>query len=260
MTRYDCIGGTYNNTRIADERIVDVFVRLLGLHHGASIAEIGAGIGSYASALAGRGYRVMAVEPYETVCRLAEPSPLIQWLHGPAEQIPLDDESVSGVISVLAIHHFADQERAFEEMARISPFGPIVILTFDPRVGQECWITDYFATIWANAFKVFPPVHDVAGLLEQATGREVETVQLLLPHDLRDNFAAAGWRNPHRYLSAVFRENIRAFRLADQAAITREIVRLSADLSDGTWERRYGEVLQLDEIDAGYRFLRVFPA
>ena len=260
LTKYDCIGGTYNNTRVADDRIVDVFVRLLGLHDGASIAEIGAGNGSYAAALAGRGYRVKAVECDEQICRQAVPSPFIEWLPGRAEQVPLDDESVSGVFSVLAIHHFEDQERAFDEMTRISPFGPIVILTFDPRLGQETWITDYFATIWANAFKVFPPIHDVAGLLEKATGREVEAVPLLLPHDLRDNFAAAGWRNPHRYLSAAFRENIRAFRLADQAAITREIVRLSADLVDGTWERRYGQVLQLDEIDAGYRFLRVFPA
>lgn len=260
MTRYDCIGGTYSNTRVADDRIVDILVRLLGLHDGALIADIGAGTGNYAAALTGRGYRVKAVEPASAICRLAPPSPLIEWLPALAEELPLDDGSVSGVISILAVHHFDDQERAFDEMARISPFGPIVILTFDPRVGQESWITDYFATIWANAFKVFPPIHDVAGLLEKATGREVETIPLFLPHDLRDNFVAAGWRNPHRYLAASFRENIRAFRLADQAAITREIVRLSSDLADGTWERRYGQVLQLDEIDAGYRFLRVFPA
>ncbi len=260
MTRYDCIGGTYNNTRVADDRIVDMFVRLLGLHDGALIADIGAGTGNYAAALAGRGYRVMAVEPSSAIYRQVTPSSLIEWLPALAEQLPLDDASVSGIISILSVHHFDDQERAFDEMARISPFGPIVILTFDPRVGQETWLTDYFATIWANAFKVFPPIHDVAGLLEKATGREVETIPLQIPHDLMDNFAAAGWRNPHRYLSASFRENIRAFRLADQAAITREIVRLSKDLADGTWERRYSQVLQLDEIDAGYRFLRVFPA
>lgn len=260
MTKYDCIGGTYNNTRVADERILDTLVLLLCLHDGAWVADIGAGTGNYAAALAARGYRVKAVEPAGTRFRQAEPSPAIDWVQGMPENIPLEDASVSGVLSILASHHFDDIEKAFEEMDRISPFGPIVILTFDPRVGEETWLTDYFATIWSNAFKVFPPMHDVAGQLEKGTGREVETIPLLLPHDLKDNFVAAGWRNPHRYLSKEFRENMAAFRLADQAAITKALVRLSTDLADGTWERRYGCILGVDEIDAGYRLLRVFPA
>jgi hypothetical protein len=33
------------------------------------------------------------------------------------------------------------------------------------------------------------------------------------------------------------------------------LARLADDLADGTWERRYGELLAHDEFDAGYRLV-----
>ena len=63
MALYDVIGRDYNAHRAADPRIVDSLVRLLDLTPGAMLADIGAGTGNYANALAERSFAVIAVEP-----------------------------------------------------------------------------------------------------------------------------------------------------------------------------------------------------
>lgn len=259
MSLYDTSGSTYNRTRAADERIVEAVVRLLDLPENAVIADIGAGSGNYSRALADRCYHIMAVEPSETMRRLTVPSPRVAWFAGVAERIPLADAAADGVISTLAIHHFRDLYLAFSEMARIAPGGPIVIFTFDPRAGGENWIADYFPTVWNDAFRIFPPIRELAGLLEAASGRTVDIVPFELPHDLKDNFAAAGWRTPQRYLEKAYRENMSAFQVADQDAVAQGVARLASDLADGIWQSKYGTTLLRDEIDAGYYFLRVRP-
>lgn len=260
MTIFNTIGNTYNNSRTADERIVAALTGLLNLPESAIIADIGAGSGNYTQALAARGYRLKAVEPAEAMRLQAAPSHRIEWFPGVAEQIPLADASVDGVIVTLAIHHFSDLKKAFAEIARIATTGPLVIFTFDPRIGQETWLADYFPTMWQSAFEAFPPVHHLAGLLEEAAGRPVDVVPFHLPHDLQDNFAAAGWRTPQRYLESSYRENMSPFRLMGQEVLAMNLDRLSRELEDGTWQRQYGHTLQWDEIDAGYCFLRVRPA
>ena len=261
MPLYNSIGGNYNKTRRADERIVEVITRLLNLPENAVIADIGAGSGNYTSAISARGYQVRAVEPSEAMRRQAVPSPQIEWFPGVADQIPLADASVDGVIATMAIHHFSDLSKAFAEMIRVAPNGPIILLTFDPRtVEKTWWIADYFPTIWYDAFRAFPPIRELAGMLEEAAGRMVDVVPFLLPHDLTDNFTAAGWRTPERYLDASYRDNMSSFRITDQDIIAVELARLAQDLADGTWQRKYGHTLLWDEIDAGYCFLKVRPS
>lgn len=260
MTIFNTIGNTYNKTRSADERIVAALVSLLNLPTDAVIADIGAGSGNYTQALADRGYQVKAIEPAEAMRKQAIPFARIEWFAGVAEQLPLPDVSVDGVISTMAIHHFTDLGKAFAEMARIAPNGPIVLFTFDPRLGEKTWLADYFPTIWNDSFRAFQPVHDLAEMLEKTAGRPVNVVPFQLPHDLTDNFTAAGWRTPERYLDAAYRENMSPFRMVEDDIIAGEIARLHRDLADGTWQQKYGHILQWDEIDAGYCFLRVRSA
>ena len=58
MNLFNTIGETYTDTRQADERIVALLVEYLGLSHGATIADIGAGTGNYSNALAEAGLSV----------------------------------------------------------------------------------------------------------------------------------------------------------------------------------------------------------
>ncbi len=259
MSIFNSIAVTYNQTRAADFHIINTLVALLDLPSGKIVADVGAGTGNYSRALAERGYCVKAIEPSVAMLRQSRDIPNVEWFEAVAEYLPLEDESIDGVVSTFAIHHFTDLNIAFSEMARILSTGPIVILTFDPRVGRQTWIANYFPSVWDDAFRVFPPISDLANLLASTVGRNVDIIPFRLPHNLQDHFAAAGWKYPHRYLDASYRANMSPFRLANQDLIMQGVARLEEDLRTGKWEATYGDLLCLDEIDAGYRFMRARP-
>lgn len=254
MSVYDSIGQSYSKFRIPDSRIVDSLLGLLRLEKEDAIADIGAGTGGYSRVLANQGFFIRAVEPSFIMREQATEHPLIQWLDGCAENIPLPASSVDAAISILAIHHFSDLAKAIKEMNRIAGTGPIGLLTFDPRLGEKLWFTDYFPSIWEDTFRFFPPLDNVVALI-QDNRRTVKVSTLMLPHDLSDLFMAAAWRRPEIYLNPEVRAGISAFALADPDTVEAGLKLLQNDLSSGRWDSKYGEVRALGEIDAGYRFL-----
>jgi ubiquinone/menaquinone biosynthesis C-methylase UbiE len=109
-----------------------------------------------------------------------------------AERLPLVDGRAEGAVCVLTLHHFAEASAALSGVRRVVG-GPVVIFTFDPRLGQRFWFEDYFPELWSEAHRSFPPLESVASLVGEATGPgSVEVSDFRLPHDLRDKFAAAG--------------------------------------------------------------------
>ena len=108
MTLYNSIGAGYNNTRQPDLRIVEQLVSLLDLPPESTIADVGAGTGNYSNAIADRGHQVIAIEPSEVMQSQRKPHDRVSWLTAAAEQIPLPDNSVDGVLVMLALHHFTD--------------------------------------------------------------------------------------------------------------------------------------------------------
>jgi ubiquinone/menaquinone biosynthesis C-methylase UbiE len=255
MPVYDSIGQSYSKFRLPDPRIVDLLVNLLQLEQGSLVADIGAGTGNYSRALADRGYFLYAVEPSSGMRSQATEHPQVQWFTGYAEDIPLPTSSVDAVICILASHHFSNLEKAVREMNRIAKTGAIVFLTFDPRVGEKLWIADYFPEPWEDAYRVFPPLSDVLALFQANTQRTVEIFPLMLQHDLTDMFFAAGWRRPEIYLNPEVRAGISALALVDTSVVEKGVTLLEEDLNSGRWDAKYGEIRNLTEIDAGYRFL-----
>jgi ubiquinone/menaquinone biosynthesis C-methylase UbiE len=255
MPVYDSIGQSYSKFRLPDSRIVDSFVNLLRLEPESFIADIGAGTGNYSRAIADRGFFLYAVEPSAVMRSQATEHPRVQWFTGYAEDIPLPTSSVDAVISILATHHFSNLEKAVREMNRIARTGAIIFLTFDPRFSKKLWIADYFPSLWADAFRVFPPLSDAVALIQMNTQRTVEIFPLMLPHDLTDMFFAAGWRRPEIYLNPDVCAGISALALADASIVETGVSLLEEDLNSGRWNAKYGEIRQLTEIDAGYRFL-----
>jgi ubiquinone/menaquinone biosynthesis C-methylase UbiE len=169
MTLFDSIGKTYDSTRQADERIVAQLINLLDLEHGLTIADVGAGTGNYSFALAEVGFKIKAIEPSPVMRSHARQHANVEWIAGCAEDIPLQNDSVAGVVSVLTLCHFSDAERAFREMARILKQGPIVIFTFDPKVGRETWLYEYFPYFW-DAFDPLPAIEDIEEKMMANTG------------------------------------------------------------------------------------------
>ncbi len=185
----------------------------------------------------------------------SSPHAQVQWFTGYAEDIPLPTSSVDAAISILATHHFSNLEKAIREINRIVNKGAIVILTFDPRFVDKFWFTDYFPSVWEDTFRVFPPLSNIAELIGATTQRTVEVSTLMLPYDLSDLFCAALWRRPEMYLSSVVRAGISAFALAAPPVVELGVRQLEEDLNNGQWHAKYGDIQNLAEFDAGYRFL-----
>ena len=255
-TTYNTIGKEYSRHRRPDTRIVDTICEFLGLPPGSRIADIGAGTGNYARALAERGYRVTAVEPSHVMREQAEmASDKVHWLHGFAEQIPLQNNSVHGVICVLASHHFKSLGDAFAEMGRICGRGPIVVFTFDARQAEPFWFAEYWPQIWNKTLDIFPPLQTVTELFLYKTGRIVRSEAFALPDDLADNFMAAGWRRPEMYFDSTVRACMSGFALEDQTVVESGLKRLKQDLDTGAWVAKHGHLMPRKSFDAGYRFL-----
>ena len=255
MAVYNSIGKQYSKTRVPDRRIVNQLIDLLDLPQGSAIADIGAGTGNYSYALANQGFWVKAIEPSVVMQQQAIAHPQLQWFTGHAENLPLGDRSVDGAISTLAIHHFTNLPKAFQEMHRVVKDGAIVLLTFDIRDASKIWLYDYFPFLWESGIQ-FLTLNEQIDLIHQNTKRQIESIPFLLPEDLSDLFTAAAWKRPEMYLNSDVRSGISAFALANQNLVEQGVNLLEKDLSNGSWENKYGEIKKLTELDIGYRFIR----
>ena len=253
---YDSIGRDYNQNRTADHRILAVIKDLLGLPPGSTIADIGAGTGNYSNALADLGYKIEAVEPSGEMRSQAVPNQRVRLLSGSAEAIPLENNSVDGVIIILALHHFSDIPSAAREIYRICPDGPVVIFTMDPRKSEQFWFDDYFPEIARHVLKVFPPIDEVAGVISGTGKWQTQVKNFPLPPDLADRNMCSGWAQPEMYFDAQMRQNTSGFALASPAAVERGLKRLQHDLQSGQWDSKYGHLRRRKYFDAGFGFLR----
>lgn len=98
--------------------IIDAVLDALGDPASLSAADVGAGTGISARLLAGRGVRVVAVEPNEPMALAADPHPLVRWTLATAEETGLPASSVDLVLCAQAFHWFRPIE-ALAEFRRI---------------------------------------------------------------------------------------------------------------------------------------------
>lgn len=252
---YDIIGESYNKNRTADKRILKTIIDLLNLPAGKLIADIGAGTGNYANALANLGYRLFAIEPSEIMRQQAVPNDNIMWASGLAEYLPLQDASMDGAVIVLAIHHFSDISSAAKEVARVCPSGPLLMLTMDPRECQKFWFYDYFPEIAQHIFKSFPPLKEVINIFSGIKHWSTQVIKFPLPYDLTDKNMQSGWNRPEIYLDPLMRQNTSGFALASPSVVQRGITLLENDLKSGKWDKLNGHLRRQESFDAGFRFL-----
>ncbi|TCT25456.1 ubiquinone/menaquinone biosynthesis C-methylase UbiE [Melghiribacillus thermohalophilus] len=259
MTLYNDIGRTYNSTRHADSRITHRLVHGIGINPPATILDIGAGTGNYSYQLADMGYRVVALEPSQVMRTQGKKHKNMTWKEGVAESIPLEDQSVNGIICTLASHHFRNLSSSFSEMASVlKEKGKAVIFTLDPRLcPHDCWLLDYFEPLLKDAYTIHPPVKDLVRLAEEKFGRTAEISPFPLPHDLVDLFFFAGWKNPELYLNEFFQKGTSPLAKGQQEMVSECLNRLRNDLENGNWHKKYGEIIHLNEYDCGHFFLLV---
>ncbi len=140
--KYDLIGQNYNRTRSADPYLLERLHQLLQARSSGRYLDIGSGTGNYTSALSSRGLNMIGVEPSARMLTEARTrNEAVDWRQGHAEQIPLNDHEVDGVVASLTLHHWTSLEAGFREWRRVlKPEGRVVIFTATPRQMEGYWL------------------------------------------------------------------------------------------------------------------------
>jgi SAM-dependent methyltransferase len=237
---YDTIGQTYSQTRRPDPRIRDAIWAALG--NAKSVVNVGAGTGSYEPP-----QTLLAVEP--SMVMIAQRSPeLAPAAVTTAARIPLPDKSVDAALASLTIHHWTDREACFAELRRVAK--RIVVFTWDQELTDTLWLTDYVPAIIETDARVAVPIDWIC---EQLGTTDVRPVPV--PWDCTDGFMGAYWRRPEAYLDPVVRNGISTLTRVDQQVLNAGLEVLLEDLQSGAWHRDHADLLELEELDLGYRLV-----
>jgi SAM-dependent methyltransferase len=208
-----------------------------------TVVNVGAGTGAYEPA----DLEVTAVEPSEVMIaqRPKGAAPVVRAF---AEELPFADRSFDAAMVVLSDHHWSDHAAGLAELRRVA--RRVVLFTWDPATVGGTWVVrDYFPCFQ----RLIPEGYRLEMTLEQLGGGRQEVVPV--PHDCLDGFFHAYWRRPEAYLDPDVRAGISAFALMDPDCVADGLTRLARDLESGEWKRRNAELLELDELDGGYRLL-----
>jgi len=174
------------------EELIDRVVADLDLGADSTVLDLGAGTGKLTRSLVLRFARVIAVEPDDAMrAVLDEVVPGAEALAGPAEAIPLPNDSVDAVFTAEAFHWYASEESVGEIVRVLRPRGGLAIF----------WNVDF-------------------GDPEPPMGDEVERV-------LDDAFAKGGAPGIGKVLSGFWREPISKtpFEPLRQAEVVRMVTR-----------------------------------
>jgi SAM-dependent methyltransferase len=242
VIRYDRAGRTYSLTRQPDPRVGAAIEQ--ALHGMATVANIGAGTGSYEPS-----NTVIAVEPSHVMIR-QRPFDAAPAVRAVAEHLPVGTDAVDASIALLTVHHWADIEAGVAEMTRVAR-RRVVILTWDDAVFRQFWLLQEYLPAAADTdARLAVPIAKLVSLLGAVS---IQTVPV--PHDCLDGFGGAYWRRPHAYLDETVRAGISMFALTPKSLLDRGLERLAADLASGAWERRHADLLDMPQLDLGYRLL-----
>lgn len=140
-----------DRTNLGEKTDIEAVLSLLPVS-GLSLVDVGCGPGLTSRALAAQGARVLAVEPDPVQAeknRNAEPVPGLRFVEGGAEQLPLADNSVDGVLFFRSLHHVPVEhmDAALTEAARV----------LKPDTGFLCIIEPGMT---GTHFQVMRPFHD----------------------------------------------------------------------------------------------------
>jgi SAM-dependent methyltransferase len=240
---YDRIGGEYRRGRREDPRIAAPI--LAALASASPVLNVGAGAGSYEPA----DRPVAAAEP-SAVMLAQRPAGAAAAVRAVAERLPFGDGAFGAAMGVLTVHHWSDRAAGLAEMRRVSR-GPVVLFMRDPEAVPRWWLHHYFPATARLEKSRETRVGDLAVML----GGRLDVITVPIPADCTDGFNAAYWRRPAAYLDPEIWRPMSALALIREADRAAGMRRLRADLDSGEWDRRFGHLLGLDELDLGYRVL-----
>ena len=244
---YDEIGRTYTATRREDPRIAAAISAALG--DAKSVLNVGAGAGAYEP----KDREVLALEPSEVMIA-QRPKGAAPVMRGSAESIPLRDDSVDAGMAILSDHHWQDRAAGFSEMRRVAR-RRVVSFNIDPADFGRYWFASEYLP---SSLELVLPRYRERGTWERELRwllGDVRIEPVPIPYDCADGFFGAYWRRPEMLLDEKVRNGISVFSRCHAADVADAIQRLRVDLESGAWHKRHADLLELEELDLGYKLV-----
>jgi len=172
---FDSVAGRLGKDYVPGKSWKSVAEALLRLMPPMTIADLGAGEGSFALLLAERATKVIAVDTSAKMLEVGRDQALrhgvknVEFRHGDMEEIPIADAEVDLVFFSQSLHHALHPERAIHEAHRILvPGGRIVILDLARHRFEEA--REMYADEWLGFSEA-----DLEAMLEKAGFTGVST-------------------------------------------------------------------------------------
>jgi ubiquinone/menaquinone biosynthesis C-methylase UbiE len=232
---YDLLGQNYDSTRRADPFILSRLTHHLSSLQAGKILDVGCGTGNYSIELANRGLAVSGIDRSERMIESAsQKASNVSWFLGDAEALPFEDDSFSGAICTLAIHHFKELEKPFQEIFRVVYRGQFVSFTATPEQMEGYWLNEYFPEAMRKSIEQMPALDRVKISLSRAGFGKIKTETYEIRPDLKDRFLYCGKHSPELYLDATIRAGISTFsNIANRSEVERGCKRLAEDIHTG---------------------------
>jgi SAM-dependent methyltransferase len=237
---YEIVGKHYSSLRQPDPRIARAIHS--ELDDAQSIVNIGAGTGSYEPF----DKQITAVEPSETMIAQRIDRANTEVYRASAENLPFEPDSFDTALAILTIHHWNNWQKGLQEALRVTR-DKIVLLTWI-GMPEGFWLFDYFPEIEHIDKDLFPSVEQISTVLGSV---DVKTVPI--PSDCTDGFLCAYWSRPESFLDSRIRSAISTFSRINN--VEEGVQKLSMDLENGEWHRKYGYLKELPDFDFGYRLI-----
>ncbi|MBC8757228.1 class I SAM-dependent methyltransferase [Kordia sp. YSTF-M3] len=253
--KYNHIGKGYNTTRRADPYLLErLHYHLNPINEGLYL-DIGCGTGNYTSQLHDEEIRFIGIDPSEKMLDKAKKTvPQIEWKLGKAENIPLENNSMEGVVGTLTLHHWDNLEKGFSELFRVmKPYTNVVFFTATPKQMKGYWLNHYFPKMLADSMQQMPSMEKITNAMNAAGFNDIFIEKYNIQPNLKDQFLYAGKQNPSLYLDENVRNGISSFsHLAHQDEVQKGLTQLEKDIASGeintimkTYENKDGDYLFL---------------
>lgn len=249
-TIYDKIGSGYDTTRKADPFILSQLNRYLEIRDNKNYLDVACGTGNYTSEIAKFGGNWFAFDQSQIMLsEAAQKSKVVQWAKCDVEKTSYESSFFDGAICSLAIHHFPNLSKAFQEISRVlKPGSRLVLFTATPEQMNGYWLNEYFPSMMQASCEQMPALITIENAIKNHGLTIESTHPLFITPELQDFFLYSGKQRPDLYLEKLVRDGISSFRnLCQKKELESGLFLLSRDIETGA----INDVIERYENDIG---------
>jgi ubiquinone/menaquinone biosynthesis C-methylase UbiE len=238
---YNQIGIGYDTTRKADPEITRRLYNNLQVFDHKKVIDIACGSGNYTNALFDLGINISGSDiSMEMLNKAKQKNDRIEWREADVISLPFDNNEFFGATCILAIHHFQDLHKSFNEINRILNDGSrFVIFTSTPEQMEKYWLNEYFPDMMARSIAQMPSIDLVSDALNSSGFQILGYETFMIQPNLLDFFLYSGKYKPEIYTRPEVREGISSFAaLANREEVEAGVERLEFDIKSGVFREK----------------------